>query len=670
MEQEGADLFRAMVDGAPVALWMTDASGHSTFHNRAWLDFTGRDRDELDGSAWVESLHPDDCQRCLDLYRGAFRERRNFQMEYRLRRNDGKYRWVLDKGAPYYADDGTFRGFVGANVDITERKEAEALATRFGRVVESSHSEIYLFDAATLQFVHVNYGARNNLGYSMDEMRTMTPLDLKPEMTRESFAALVEPLRNGETDQVRFETFHRRKDGSLYPVEVWLQLSRAEDAPVFIAMISDITKWRETEAFLKGRNLVLERISTGAPLSEILPLITQTAERAKPGLLCSILLLEKETGRLRLGAAPSFPAFYNAAIDGLAIGPRAGSCGTAAFTGKRVIAEDITIHPYWGAFRELAGKVGIRACWSEPIRSSTGEILGTFALYYREVRAPDDSDLDFINRLAQIASIAIERQRHEDESGAARKQAELANRTKSEFLANMSHELRSPLNSVLGFAELMKNELFGPMGSPRYREYAEDIYQSASHLLAVINDILDISKIEAGKLELYEEDVDLAEVIEICIRLMATRAMEAEVTLETDLPLGLPGLHADSRKVKQVLLNLLSNSVKFTPKGGRVTTSAKLTERGELRLAVADTGIGIAPENIEKALSPFAQIDSSLSRKYEGTGLGLPLSKALVELHGGRLEIQTALGVGTTVAITFPPERVLVHHKHSVARGT
>jgi len=662
---DNAVLFRMMADGAPVSLWMADASGRSTYHNKAWLTFTGRLRAEMGGKAWLESVHPDDLQNCLNVFRKAFRDRRNFEMEYRLRRHDNVYRQVVDMGGPCYGEAGNFYGFVGAMVDITERREAEALVTQFGRVLDSSLNEIYVFDAATLRFTQVNHGARRNLGYSMDELRTMTPLDLKPDFTPLTFEAKLRSLREGETDHLLFETTHRRKDGSLYPVEVHLQCSYAAGSPVFIAIINDVTDRRLAEENLKGRNMVLERVATGVPLRDVLRLLVQTTENVRPGLICSILLLDAEGGCLTTGAAPSLPAFYNEAVNGIKIGPAKGSCGTAAFKNELVIVEDIATHPYWAASKDVALQAGLRACWSQPIRSSSGAVLGTLANYYRDVRAPSEADLAFMQSTAHLAGIAIERKRIEDESAAARVQSEIDNRTKTEFLANMSHELRSPLNSVLGFAEIMRDELFGPLGSARYRGYADDIIQSANHLLAVINDILDISKIEARKLELDESDIDLAATVEMTARLMRARIEQAEIRLELDVELDLPQVFVDARKIKQILLNLISNAVKFTPAGGKVTIGAGLRHNGEIFITVADTGIGIAPHNIGKALSPFTQIDSSLSRKYEGTGLGLPLSKALAELHGGRLEIQSELGAGTVVTVTLPANRVITGRSSS-----
>jgi PAS domain S-box-containing protein len=241
----------------------------------------------------------------------------------------------------------------------------------------------------------------------------------------------------------------------------------------------------------------------------------------------------------------------------------------------------------------------------------------------------------------------------------AKETAEAANRIKSEFLANMSHELRTPLNAIIGFSEMMGRQMLGPLGSEHYVEYARDIHDSGTHLLGLINDILDVSKLEAGKVELEDNEIDMAEVIEATFRLVRERAKTNEVELIADGLDDLPHLRADVRRTKQILLNLLSNAVKFTPPGGSVTVKCYISLADEMVVQVIDTGVGMAPEDIPRALAPFAQIDSTLNRKYDGTGLGLPLTKSLVELHGGTLEIESEPGAGTTVTIVFPRERII-----------
>ncbi|MDB5445922.1 MAG: hypothetical protein JWQ97_1239 [Phenylobacterium sp.] len=234
--------------------------------------------------------------------------------------------------------------------------------------------------------------------------------------------------------------------------------------------------------------------------------------------------------------------------------------------------------------------------------------------------------------------------------------AEAANQAKSEFLANMSHELRTPLNAINGFSEIMLAEMFGPLGDGRYRDYAQDILNSGQHLLALINDILDMSKIEAGKMTLRFEAVSVEEVAEEAVRLVQTRAEAAGLILTLDVP-ELPEIEADYRALKQVLLNLLSNAVKFTPRGGRIAVRAAHTAEAAVRISVQDTGIGIAAEDLERLARPFEQIESQHAKTQQGTGLGLALSKALLEMHGGALELESAPGHGTTASFSLPVRR-------------
>jgi signal transduction histidine kinase len=241
---------------------------------------------------------------------------------------------------------------------------------------------------------------------------------------------------------------------------------------------------------------------------------------------------------------------------------------------------------------------------------------------------------------------------------AALEKAAMASQAKSQFLAAMSHELRTPLNAVIGFAEVLAQEMFGPLGSQRYRDYADTIQSSGRHLLGLINDVLDFSKLDAGALELEEGAVDLNAVARESVRMLATQAGEARVRLQEQLHPSLPLMQADARRIRQIVLNLLANAVKFTPPEGEVRILTFSCEAG-IALAVCDTGIGIAPADIPKALERFGQIDNRLARKYDGTGLGLPLSKRLAELHGGTLQLESEVGHGTTVTVTFPSHRLL-----------
>jgi len=294
---------------------------------------------------------------------------------------------------------------------------------------------------------------------------------------------------------------------------------------------------------------------------------------------------------------------------------------------------------------EVEGQIAGTQRWFHaslvPHRAADGRVAGYFTLVY-DVTAAKNTEAE----LQQ-----------------AKRAAEGSNRAKSEFLASMSHELRTPLNAIIGFSEMISTEVWGPLGNDRYREYADDIHQSGRYLLALINDVLDLSKVEAGKFDLREENVDIAELIGSCGHMVGERARGANVALSCEVEVDLPALYADERLIRQMMLNLLSNAIKFTPTGGRVIATARRTAEGMLSLAVRDTGIGIAAENIAKVLEPFGQIDSHQARlhQHESTGLGLPLSKRFVELHGGTLVVDSIVNHGTTVTALFPEQRLLAN---------
>ncbi len=276
--------------------------------------------------------------------------------------------------------------------------------------------------------------------------------------------------------------------------------------------------------------------------------------------------------------------------------------------------------------------------------------------FVNAARPPSDADapVQFYASITDISELhgAKERLRQQN------LELKAANRAKSEMLTNMSHELRTPLNAIIGFSEVLRDGLFGPLGNPRYVDYSNDIHASGIHLLNIINDILDLAKIEAGKMELHEADIVVSDLVEAVIPIVQARAKAGGLALSAAVPDNMPMLRADPRAVKQILINLLSNAIKFTEDGGSVAVSAAL-DNGMILLSVSDTGIGIAEADMAIALDAFGQVDGSLDRMHEGTGLGLPLVASLTELHGAVFKLDSQPGVGTTATVAFPTRRTL-----------
>ncbi len=305
--------------------------------------------------------------------------------------------------------------------------------------------------------------------------------------------------------------------------------------------------------------------------------------------------------------------------------------------------------------REMAISCDLHGAFGLAIKAN-GKAIAVLEFYStRKGWPPEDLQADLFDigvHLGRVAERTLILERLER----AASEAVAANQAKTAFLANMSHELRTPLNAIIGFSELIKLEVFGPVGAAEYMDYVNDIHESGGHLLNVINDVLDMSKIEAGQLEPSFVDVDMASIAQTCISFSAGRASEAHVNLETSIPNELLAVFADDRMMKQIILNLLSNAIKFTPKQGTVSLSISADNERGCVVEVRDNGMGMDPANLETVMRPFGQIDDDLNRQLEGTGLGLPLVKSMTDMHDSTLEIDTALGRGTTVTMT-PPAR-------------
>ncbi len=541
---------------------------------------------------------------------------------------------------------------------------------------------------------------------------------------------------------------------------------------------------------------ILEALARGDTLSSVLDALARALEDDIPGAMASILLLDEDGQHVIDGAGPSLPNSYRQAINGLAIGPEVGSCGTAAYTGRAVVVEDIAVSPLWTGYRDLALPLGLRACWSSPVKSPDGKVLGTFAIYFGQPRQPTPGEMDQIVRAGYVAGLAIQRERSERalrttraqaeqahqrlldavnsltegfwlhdaedrlvlvnkvvehrfanrglhieigrtgreiiveqvENGlfadikdtadprleemiqamllgdgrdilfqlkgdhwirmishrtadggracltidissevrrerdlrAAKERAEAANFAKSRFLANMSHEFRTPLNAILGFSEVIAERIMKGQVDDPYVNYARYIHSSGMHLKSLIDNILDLSKVEAGEDHLIESEVDVAAVFAAARLWQEEQAQAAGIEIEVLVHPEDLRIWADERKIRQIAINLLSNAIKFSDRATTVKLQAGCRAGGEIVIEVIDQGIGIAAAEIPEVMRPFGRINNPLqaSLNQEGVGLGLPLVKSMVEAHGGRLEIDSQPGQGTTVRVLLPGHRL------------
>ena len=312
--------------------------------------------------------------------------------------------------------------------------------------------------------------------------------------------------------------------------------------------------------------------------------------------------------------------------------------------------QDVTTDPVYERSK-IVQQTQSRTCLAVPV-TRKGEVLGGLILSRVTVRPFDEREIQVVETFADQAAIAIENVRLFNEIQEKSRALEVASRHKSEFLANMSHELRTPLNAIIGFSEVMLERMFGELNE-RQEEYLKDILSSGRHLLTLINDILDLSKIEAGKMELERGSFSLRTALENGVTMIRERASRHEIALSLALGEGLDAVSGDERKVKQIVYNLLSNAVKFTPDGGRVDVSAEQAN-GAVQVTVRDTGIGIAPEDQQRIFEEFSQVGRDPERSREGTGLGLTLSKRYVELHGGKIWVESAPGQGSAFSFTLP----------------
>jgi len=494
---------------------------------------------------------------------------------------------------------------VGLSLESLRRSERRAVlweeeARKLFRAVEQSPVSVLISDAQG-QIEYVNPAFTAMTGYHRDEVLGQSPRMLRSDQTPpEVFAEMWKTI--GAGGEWRGELVNQRKDGSVYWESMTVAPVRDGDGHVdsFIAFKENVTEIRSLRLALELEHSNLRRIFASTT---------------------DLIALVDSDGRFE---------YANPALED-SFGPALG-----------INAKDYFQPP----IPSLDDSAPVRGEWTSDLNGKTYEVVVT------QVDTPDGEPSALV-ALHDITS----RKQAEIAMAEAREAAELSNRAKTEFLATMSHELRTPLNAIIGFSEIIENELLGPVGTSTYRDYARDINDSGRHLLTLINDILDVARLEVGRFAMVEAELNIAETIRASIILVGERAKAAGLRINENIPDDLPNMFGDERRIKQTIANILANAVKFTPAEGRVSVTAKIDENG-LNIVVADSGIGIESDDMTKIMAPFGQAESSLSRRFDGVGLGLPLARRFMDMHGGRLSIDSTPGKGTVVTLHFPAERL------------
>ena len=396
---------------------------------------------------------------------------------------------------------------------------------------------------------------------------------------------------------------------------------------------------------------ILQRLATAHLLEDILLEVVAAIERIIPGCLGSIQLIDRSV--IRHGAAPSLPDFYNEAVAGMPIGEGIGSCGSAAALKRPVIVTNVFNHPYWAPYADLARKAGVAACWSHPVIQPDGTVIATFATYYRTVREPTEDELTTVRAFAEILRLAVGQFRNRQDLLHAKDAAQAASRAKSRFLSMMSHELRTPLNAIIGFSDVMRLELFGPRDLPVYKDYAENVNRSGKHLLELVNQILDVSRIESGVLDLQIEDVALSPALSDILQMesgaIADKTLRTKLLDNADLL-----IRADRQSLRQILLNVVDNAIKYSPVGGTIEIDSRC-EGDQVVLEVRDEGPGVPADKVSQLGTPFVTFaDPQMVDSKQSIGLGLSVSRALAEAMEGEIRFDNLPNGGFKVEIVLP----------------
>jgi C4-dicarboxylate-specific signal transduction histidine kinase len=609
----------------------------------------------------LQRTHPEDRDFVQETIDQAARDRKAFDVEHRLLAPDGSVKYVRVVGHPSTNDESDHFEFVGAVTDITDRKRAEEALRR---------SEGYLAQAQSLT-QSGSWAWNVHTGARFWSQETFRIFGYDPERINPTWSDILERVhpddRAAIVQKAQMET--TLKEDSEFDWRIILPDERIKHLhsiahPVMdesgeiteiVGTLMDVTERTRAEALRAGESRILEMIARDARLAEILEQLVRVVEAQFAGLLCSVLLLDEDGQHVRHGAAPSLPKPYIQAINGLCIGPKAGSCGTAMYRREPVVVADILQDPLWESYREVAGSSGLRACWSTPILSHSGKALGSFAMYYREPRSPSPAESRALEMATHLAGIAIERKLAREERERLRQaQADLAHihrvTTMGELTASLAHEIKQPITAAVTDARTCLRWL--GRDNPdlsEAREAASRLVTDVSRAAEIISRISLLFKKGAPQREL----VDVNELIREMIVLLRNEAARYSISIRSDLAETLPRVMADRIQLQQVFMNLMLNGIeamKDLETGGELTVRSQQGEGSQLLVSIGDTGVGLQLEEAERVFDAF------YTTKDQGTGMGLPISRSIIESHGGRLWADPNAGRGAIFRFTLPSE--------------
>ncbi len=531
-----------------------------------------------------------------------------------------------------------------------QRSRTVAALERFQAILDQAGDAIYVIDPDSARFLDANLSGLRDLTCTREELLELTVHDVQPPDSDDApsrWTAKIETLKRWNRPMVRLG-HHVRKDGSTFPIEVTESYHVIQGRGYVLAVVRDITVRTKAADQLQAQHRALEQLATGSSLKDILETLIRNIEHQIPGILASVLILDGK--RLTHGAAPSLPDEYNELVDGVEIGPNVGSCGTAAYLGKRVVVEDTTNDPRWANFRDVVERFNLRACWSQPILSDSDEVVGTLALYYREKRSPTQAELSLAEASANLAGIAIERRHAEQEL--KKREAELAHvgrlSTLGVAIAHIAHEINQPLFAISNFAKAAVIEIGKGSAS------AEDLctrFRRIDGLATSAGDVLQRIRGFLSKSEADRELVLVNDVIQESLQIIAFEAKRSHIRVETEKPAKDTLIWADAVLVQQVIVNLLKNAfdeLANVPSNQRTVRITATVREDVVEIEVRDSGRGFG------SAIPDTVFDAFYSTKPEGMGIGLAISKSIVESHGGQIWVTENDGPGATFHATLP----------------